>query len=406
MVVFRYRACDDTGKIITGRERAENRSEILDRLSARHLHPIEISRFGERKAAPSVEEIIARYLPIPRQRLADLFDQMATLLDAGLPITEVLQSLTDQESNLRIRHAMKTVQRRVENGSPLHEAMAAAPSVFDETCVQVVRAGEYSGQLVQVLIRLSQTIEFDMQVRRRFKEATRYPKIVVGILFLASALLLTFVVPRFASLFSKANVELPLMTKGLMASGDLVRAYWPLVVFLMLLVYVVLQFLQTSREMSHQLDRFRTSIPVFGTLRMKIEMSRSFKILSLLIESGVDILSVFQLASRITRNHLLSSAFLRIREQLERGESVARSLQDMPLFPKAARQMIILGERAGTLDTSLDKISRMYERETAASLKRLNSMIEPILILGIGGMVVFFALAIFLPMWDLIKVIR
>lgn len=406
MDVFRYRACSDTGKIVTGQERAENQSEILDRLSARNLHPIRISRLGEKKTAPTVEEVIARYLPIPRRRLADLFDHLATLLDAGIPIVDVLRSVSEQESNLRVREAMKAVCRRVENGSTLHEAMAAAPSVFDLTCIQVVRAGEHSGKLVQVLIRLSQTIEFDLQVRRRFKEATRYPKIVIGILFFASALLLAFVVPRFATLFAKANVELPLVTRGLIAAGGLVKVYWPLVLFLLLLAYVVFQLLQSSREVSHHLDRFRTRIPIWGAMQLKIEMSRSFKILSLLIESGVDILSVFQLASGITRNRLLSSAFLRIREQLERGESLGRALQDIPLFPKTARQLIILGERAGTLDQSLDKISQMYERETATVLKRLNSMIEPILILGIGGVVIFFALAIFLPMWDLIKVIR
>ena len=406
MAVFRYRACDDSGAMTSGQESADSRSEVLAMLMNQHLHPIEVKPVEADAPPPTVEETLARFLPVPRQGVADLFDQLATLLDAGIPIIEALRGVTEQESNLRIREAMKRVCRRVEDGMPLYSAMASVSAVFDETCVRVVKAGEQSGKLVPVLIRLSQTIEFDLTIRKKFKEATRYPKMVVGTLILTAGLLLTFVVPRYANLFAKAEVDLPISTYILVVVGDVVGEYWMPMVCAVLLLYAVNRLVLRDKGLSTHLDSLRMRIPIWGVLQLKIEMSRSFKILSLLIESGVNILNAFQLVSGITRNGLLTKAYLRVRDRLEHGESVATALQDIPLFPKAARQMIVLGERAGRLDESLDKISQMYERDTTASIKRMTSMVEPALIVGIGGIVIIFALSIFLPMWDLIKVVR
>jgi len=404
--LYRFRACDDSGVIQTGEESADSEAQIFELISSRQLHPIRVTRVDFGSKTVSIEEVIARYLPIPRQRIADFFDQLATLLDSGISIVDALRGIADQESNFRIHEALKRICRTVESGSPLYSAMEAEPHVFDETCVRVVQAGEHSGKLVQVLIRLSQTMEFDIQVRRKFREATRYPKMVLSALFVTAGLLLAFVVPRFASLFGKAGVQLPFATQMLIDSGSLVKGYWPLMLFFFLFFYVAWRTVTRNRELAHFLDEWRMKIPVLGPLRFKIDMSRSFKILALLIESGVNILQVFDLIAGVTRNRLLSSSFLKIREQLERGESVSKAFQDIPLFPKTARQMLILGERAGRIDESLDKISQMYERDADSAIKRLNSLVEPILIVGIGCLVILFALAIFLPMWDLIKVVK
>lgn len=406
MAVYRYRACDDTGNVTSGELTTHSREEVLRGLEEQRLYPIHIEKVDSSTIPISVEEAIVHYFPVPRQRIANLLDQMATLLDAGIPIVDILYGIEEQESNARIREAIKKVRVQVENGAPLYAAMESCLGVFDETCVRAIQAGEQSGKLVPVLIRLSQTIEFDLQVRHRFAEATRYPKIVLTALLIAAGFLLSFVVPRFASLFARANVELPLATKVLIGLGTGVQQYWPLLLCLGLLGYVVLHLLRMNQDSAPKLERLRMKIPIWGDLKLKVEMSRTLNVLAMLIESGVNILNVFQLAAGMTKNYSLATAFLKIRNRLEHGESLSQSIGELALFPKAARQMIILGEKAGRLDESFEKISKLYEKEASDLIKRIHSMIEPFMILCIGILVIVFALAIFLPMWDLMKVVR
>ncbi|RJP35197.1 MAG: type II secretion system F family protein [Candidatus Omnitrophota bacterium] len=406
MPVFHYRASNAQGTVIEGKEFAENMDQILQLLADRNLHPIQVLSPDAQRRIPTIEELLSRKLPVSRRQIAIFFDQLAMMLNSGISIVDALKSLEEQRISLRLKEALVKIRENVEQGVPLHLAMRECGDLFDEASIRVVESGEQSGQLDVSLVRLTEMIEFDLEIRKKFKEATRYPKIVIGTLVLAVGILITAVIPRFSNLFDRANIDLPILTKILLNSHTLFIGNWAVLVAFLILLYVLKHLIQRDKKLSVEYDRWKTKIPFVGGLNIKIEMSRIFKIQAMLIESGVDILTALKLAAGIAQNRLVAAAFLQVREKLEEGNSLASSLDSIPLFPSMARRMIILGEKTGRLSESLTKVSNMYERQTTATIKQISGLIEPMLIIVIGCVIIMFALGIFLPMWDLVKVIR
>ncbi len=406
MPIYHYRACNDQGTMIDGKEFAEDMDHFLQFLEERKLHPIHVTAPETEEAVPTVEEVLSKKLPVPKQQIAVVFDQLAMMLDSGLSIVEALQSLEEQKFNLRLKNALTKIRKQVEEGIPLHLAIRDCSDVFDEASIRVVEAGEQTGQLDVALIRLTEMIEFDIEIRKKFKEATRYPKIVVGTLCIAIGILITVVIPRFSTLFTRANIDLPILTKVLLFLQAFLTQNWPLLLFFLLLLYIVHRMIHKDPNASEKYEHWKMKIPLWGGLTIKIELSRIFRILAMLIESGVDILSSLKLASCVTQNKVVTKAFLEVRENLEEGNSLASSVENIPLFPSMARRILILGEKTGRLSESFEKVSKIYERQTTGTIKKISSMLEPVLIISIGLVIIIFALGIFLPMWDLIKVIR
>jgi MSHA biogenesis protein MshG len=405
MPTFYYRACDRYGNVTEGKEKGETEAQVIRLIESRELRLIRIDR-KIRNPIPSLEEAISQRLPVARQQLAFLFDQLGMMLSAGISIGESLQSVEEQASNLRLRKCIKQIGKRVQEGIPLHTAMMDHTDIFDETIIRVVEVGEHTGQLDVSLFRLAEMIEFDLSVQQRFKEATRYPKLVVVTLVLAGLLMINVVIPKFARLFTQSNMELPITTKILLGFYSVFNQNWPLLLFLCLMGYVALHFLQKNLLFAEQLESLRHKVPVLGELRLKIELNRIFRILSLLIDSGVDLLKSLKLVSQITQSPLLKRMLLTLRDELDGGESLPMALGKVTFIPRMAKRMLSIGEKTGRLSDSLNKISEIYERETSITIRKMSSLLEPILIVFIGMIVIVFALGIFLPMWDLIKVVK
>jgi len=403
---FYYTACNDQGDKVKGRLSADNQSQVLSQLEEKKLYPIKIYSDKNAPKKNSVENEISRRLPVPKKTLSMMFDQLSMMLSSGISIVEALQSMEDQTTNIRLQETLSRIRSMVEEGIPLHIAMREQSDIFDEASLRIIEVGEHTGQLDAALSRLSSMLDFDIMIQKRFAEATRYPKIVLITLGAAACLLASVVVPRFASMYTNSSVELPWPTKILLGSYDVVRIYWPLIIALGLLFSVVFMILKRHSTTSMRIEEAVLRFPVWGALRLNIELSRIFRILAILIDSGVDILSSFKLISKITKTEILSLAIMDARSKLEKGQSMASALDDIPFFPRMARRMILLGEKSGKLSESLLKLSEIYEKDTQTKIKTISGLMEPILIVFIGIIILVFALAIFLPMWDLIKVIK
>ncbi|MBI1387906.1 MAG: hypothetical protein GC154_05615 [bacterium] len=406
MAEFHYRASDEQGRITEGTLSAESRGAVIHSLGERGLSPIRIDGAAKSKRNASVEETLYRALPISRAKIAAVYEQLSLMMGSGVSLVDGLQALEEQADDFRIREVLAQVRSKVEEGVALHTAMRDRPDVFDDLSVHVAEAGEQSGQMDKALGRLAGMIEFDIQIKRRLNEATRYPKIVLCILAGAVCILLSLVVPKFAAMFENARVQLPLVTRVLIFGYRGVLDYWPIAAFVALLAIVGLTLARRRPRYDMMMESFKIRAPITGALQLKIEISRIFRMLGVLLDSGVDILNALELATRIARNKVLAAGLSDMRRSIENGQSLTDSLERLPFLPKMAKRMIVLGDKSGRLSQSLIQLSDIFERQTQSTIKSIGGMLEPMLIVAIGVVVLLFALGIFMPMWDMIKVVQ
>ncbi len=406
MATFFYRACDDQGNVKEGRLSADSKQEVLNHLEERHLHPIHIESLEPKGKRKKIEHFIIRSMPISKRKIAFFFDQLSLMMSSGVTFVEALQTIRDQTDDRRLKDVLMDICEKVEKGLQFHVALEDHPTVFDEVTIRLVEAGERSGKMEATLFRIAGMIEFDIKIKQRLRDATRYPKIVIGILFVAVALLVSLVIPKFSEMFIKAEVALPIVTQLLIFGYQSLLNYWPLILFMMLLLYLIYYVLQQDTRFVYMVERLKIRMPYTSSIVLKIELSRVFRMLSILLDSGIDILNAIELITKITQNKVLALGFRDMKNKLEQGISLPESLNAIPYLPKIARRMIILGDKSGYLSKNLVKLSEIYEKQTQLSIKSVSSMLEPILIVFIGILVLVFALGIFLPMWDLIKVVK
>lgn len=401
-----YRACDTHGKITEGRDNAESTQLVEERIRRQSLFPISIQEYGKQSNSPTVEEYLSRMFKVPKAQLIFFYDQLASLIESGMSIHEALQTLEEQVSNKRLMFALRDIREKVEGGTPFHAALEDHKNIFGIMAVRVVDSGEKTGKLELCIAHLAEMLEFEQEVISKFRDATRYPKFVVGAIIIASGILLTVVLPNFMQLFQRAGVELPWMTQLLFIAQTILMNGWGFILLGGIFCYTLFQMASRDATIIIAFEKLKLKIPFWGDLELKIEMSRIFKMLAVMLESGVDILTSLDMASKISRHHLVANAFLDVKKQLEEGDSITNALKNVYLFPKMSRRMIMLGDRSGQLGETLEKISEIYEKQTSEHLKKLSNYIEPLLIVSIGVIIVIFAMGIFLPMWDLIKVLR
>lgn len=406
MPAFAFRASNADGRIIEGERNSPSSYRLQQELTREGLFPIEIEAKSGGDGTQAVEDVLSDWLPVPRKSLANLYDEIATLLEAGLPILEALKIVLPQTKPRKLATALADILSDVEEGIPVNVAMARHPELFDETSIRMIEAGEFSGSLDRAMRRVVEMIEFDLEIQGRIKAATRYPKLVLSTLLIGLLVILLVVMPKFITLFNSAGAELPLITQALLAVQHLMTGGWPILLALALVLYATYAFLRSHKSGDRLLQTLIHRIPLVGSLRLKIEMSRVFHILGMMLECGVEILASIQLAARITDHITLSEAMHRFHKRLEAGDSISDAISEDPFFPPLVQRMIIIGDKTGRLGDTITKLSHVYEKQSQSSIKRFSEGIEPFLIAIIAFFVLIFAMAIFLPMWDLVKVVN
>ena len=332
--------------------------------------------------------------------------QLYTLQKAGLPMLGSLYAIRDQSGNATMEEVVDQIAKRIESGSKLSEAMENYPLVFSPVYISMVRSGEISGRLSEILDRLASLGEHDEKVQMHIKSAMRYPIIVVVSLIVGFISLILFVVPKFTDLFGRYDAALPLPTQALVLIYTMITTYWWLALILIGVAFFgTLKFVSTPFGRMTA-DKVILRVPVFGPLLLKISLSRFCRITSTLLTSGVPILQILDLVKDVVGNVYISSAVVNIRQSVNDGKGMLAPMRASGLFPPVVTQMVAVGEETGKLDELLTHVSDYYDSQIDYTINNLVSLIEPILILFLGGTVLFIALGIFMPMWGLMKVFK
>lgn len=402
---FKYRVRDKWGRPLSGVIEAPSREAAGERLWQLGYFPISLKE--ERKeGAPDLGRIWERF---QRVKLVDLIfftQQLSTLYKAGLPLLSGLESILEQTENKKLKTILEKVKRQVEGGSTLSEAMARHPQAFPLVYVNMVRAGETSGMLGEALDRFISLAERELNNKQKLKEATRYPKIIVLALAVAFVVLMTFVIPRFAQIFGQFKTPLPWPTRLLINSHEFFQNNW----FLILAAGVGLllglnQYLRTANGRALW-DRLKIRLPLLGPIFLKVALSRFAFVFVMLNRSGVPILQTLEIAAATIDNSEVAQAIEEIRRKIKSGKNLALAMKETKKFTPLVVQMVAIGESSGTLDGMLMRISEYYDRDIDNAIKKMSTLIEPVLTLGLGVVVLFLALAVFLPWWNMASLFR
>ncbi|NQT55930.1 MAG: type II secretion system F family protein, partial [Desulfobacteraceae bacterium] len=398
MPIYKYKARDKFGKAVTGVMEALDSEMAASQVDDLGYIPVSIQ---EKKKDVISLDFLQRYIKVSVEDLILFSRQLSTLFSAGIPLLSGLNTLAEQTENKRMKETINTVRNDVEGGSSLSDALRKHPRVFSALYVGMIQAGETAGTLDEILDRLATITEHEKDTRARIKEATRYPKMVITAISAAFIVLVTFVIPKFATMFNKLGGTLPLPTRVMININHIIHHYWYLMVVVTAAIVLGFRWYTNTRSGRLKWDGLKLRIPVFGPLFLKIAMSRFTHILGMLMRSGVPILDILEITSATVDNTVIIQEIHKLRESVMEGSGLSQPLKKSGIFTPTVTQMISVGEQSGKLDEMMDKVSKYYDLEVEYTIKNLSTLIEPVLIVVIGGMVLFLALAIFLPMWDM-----
>lgn len=407
MTTFACKTRDGSGTLVERVVEAGSQREAMDLLRASGLVPIQVrkQRAGGAAGDGATGRFGRRRRVKPREVL-DVTTRLAAALRAGVPILASIGLMRDQARNPALREVLAAIHEEIEGGQPLSAALAEHPTVFSEVYVNSVAAGELSGTLEQLLDNLAEFLEADITVRSDVRSALLYPAILISTLGLAVTVLMVFVVPRFAVMYSDMSSDLPLPTQILVGVSNLVTGnLLALVALGGALVYGAQRFLRTPSG-RHKADALLLRIPVLGKMIDTAITLRAVQMLGLFCEVGLPILDGLAIIARTTRNSHIRGRLEEMADAVACGETLSGAMQDAECFDPAVRQMIATGENTGSLEASCRTVTIQLKKDLGYLTRNLSMFIEPIMTLFLAVIVLFVALATFLPMWDMVKVVN
>lgn len=398
MPVFQFQARSSEGKIVNGEIDAANETEARIRLRAQRLSPMKIST---NTGKVSGGKGFGMSDGVSQKDLQVFTRQFAVLINSGVPIVQSLQSMGKGTKSVGLSNALVRITERVERGRRLAEALADEPKVFDRLYINLVRAGEEAGALDTVLQRLAEYIEKAVKLKGKIKAALFYPAAIVVVAIGVISAIMIFVVPKLAAMFKESGQELPGLTIMVMNISDWCQSYWYIIVAGLVGVPMFLKMYHETEDGRKTLDGFILGIPLFGSMVQKAAIARFSRTLATLLSSGVSIIEALDIASTTVGNYILEKQFGTAKDSIAKGRTLAEPLRKIPYVPQMVVQMIAIGEDTGNLDQMLNKVADFYEDEVEAATSALTSMIEPILMVVLGGAIAIIVLAMYLPIFNL-----
>jgi MSHA biogenesis protein MshG len=407
MAKFNYRARTNTGAAVQGVLEAANMDAVASQLLQTGITPIQISKAEE--SQPGALDGLSRYLGFGKPGIDDLIlfcRQSYSLARAGVPIIRGFRLLAESSTNKIFAETLDAVSADLEAGRDLSTSMSRHSDIFSPLFVNIIRVGETSGKLDSAFLQLHEYYERDKETARQLKSALRYPMFVVIAMVIAVVILMTFVIPKFSAFYAANGLTLPVPTRIIMAISNFMIDYW-LLVFggAGLAIYAFLRFIKTDIGCLWW-DERKIRFWIIGSIVLRGTMGRFARTLAMALKSGVPILQAITVTARAVGNEYASTKIISMRMSIERGESLLRAASKEKVFTPLALQMFAVGEESGRLDEMLDEIAGFYEREVDYAVKNINSLIEPVLTVGMAALVLLLMLGVFLPMWNLVDMIK
>ncbi len=377
---YLYKAVKFDGEAVEGELEAENEAAVVRHLQGQGLIPVDTRPAGGLRAQLTRR----RKRGMSQKEIGVITRELATLLEAGLTLDRSLQILLELTSEEHLRQVLSDLQERVRGGATFSSALDAQDGQFPRLYVNMVRAGEASGALDQVLVRLADYLERTAELRETVTSALVYPTVLLVVAGLSVIMLLVFVVPQFTVLFEDMGEALPLPTQIVVAIGDLFRNYWwAMLTVIAVTALMIERWLQNPR-VRERFDHRLMGLPLVGDLIWKMETARFCHTLSTLLKNGLPLLNALTLAKEVVSNRKLAGLLDEAGEDLKRGRGLAEPLASRKALPQMAMQMIRVGEESGSLDAMLEKVAHIYDRETRSSVQGMLTLLEPVLIIGLG----------------------
>jgi type IV pilus assembly protein PilC len=399
---YDYKVRDRSGSLVTGQLVGDSETLVLQRLREMGMTPVEVKKAGTGLKM----EINLRPGRVKLKQIAVFCRQFATMVNSGLPILRALSILADQTQSAELAKVLVQVRTDVEQGSSLSGAMGKHPKAFNNLFISMVKAGETGGVLDDVLLSLASQIEKEVELRRKIKSAMTYPVVVVALVTLILAAMLLFVVPQFETIYTNLGGQLPLPTRILLGVSEAFRKYWYVIALGIGVGSFVFRRYKKTDQGRARVDALKIRIPVFGPLFHKVALARFSSTLGMLLRAGVPILQALDNVKETVNNRVIADAVDDVKTSVREGESMAKPLGKHKVFPPMVVQMLAVGEETGAVDTMLDKVAEFYNNEVTATVEALTSLIEPLLIAIIGGMVGAAVIALYMPMFNIINLIQ
>ena len=400
MAVYHFKGVTSSGRNVSGIRNADGVRTLQNMLRKDGIFPTEIQQQKEREKSGDIDikKLTAR---VSTRELSVVTRQLATLLKAGVTLVESLSAVIDQSENPNLKVVLSQVKQKVNEGSSLADAMAQHPKVFPELYCNMIRAGESSGALDIVLHRLADFTESQAKLRSKVIGTLTYPAIMILIGIGILGILMVVVIPKITKIFEDREASLPLPTKVLLGVADFFRDYWwAVLLVLVLFVVFMVQYIKTEHG-REKWDRFKLDMPIAGRIIRMLAISRFSKTLSTLLKSGVPLLTAMSIVRSIVNNQILADAIDDARVSIKEGESIASPLRRSGEFPPLVIHMIAVGERSGQLEEMLENVAISYQEQAENRINALTTLLEPLMIVFMGGAVGFMVLSILLPIMQL-----
>ncbi|MGQ0510920.1 MAG: type II secretion system F family protein [Betaproteobacteria bacterium] len=405
MAGFHYRGRNVRGELVTGRLEGADSGAVADQLLTSGVTPVEIRAAGESVSVQAPDWIRKLFAPGVRDIDLMLFSrQMYTLQKAGVPILRALAGLQESATNPTFKEVIGDLRASLDAGRELSAAMRRHPEVFNPFYISLVRVGETTGQLEESFNRLFLYLEFERETRQRVKAAVRYPIIVVVVIAVAIAIVNFAVIPAFAKIFEANKVPLPLLTRFLIGMSDFFINYWYVLLGAIVGAVAWVRVTLATDQGRYAWDRIKSRLPIAGPILLRATLARFARSMSLAVRAGVPIVQSLSVVADVVDNRHIAQRIEQMRDGVERGESILRTATVAGVFTPTVLQMIAVGEETGELDDLLAEVADMYEREVDYDVKNLAASIEPILTIALGILILILALGVFLPIWDMGRV--
>ncbi|HEY1275895.1 MAG TPA: type II secretion system F family protein [Thermoleophilaceae bacterium] len=404
MATYAFKALDLSGSPTKGEMEADDKHGVAAQLRGRGLIVIDI----EEQAPASANDILARFRRVKADDLVIGTRQLSTMVNSGMSLLRALYVIEEQTENDKLRETWVAVRKDVEAGLALSDALAKHPAIFNELYVAMVQAGETGGILDQTLVRVAEQLEKDAALRRQIKAAMIYPILIGSFALIVLVALVAFLVPVFEKIFKDFGGELPAITKFTVWLSHLITGKWYILIAVVWAIVFVFRKWKNSKRGRIQWDRLKLKFPMkIGDIVQKVALARFSRTFSGLIAAGVPMLEAIDITGRTSGNKVVEMAMEDVRESVKKGGSLTAPMTKVPeAFPVMVTQMIGVGEETGALETMMTKVADFYEDQVAAAVKALTSILEPVMIIVVGGIVGFIVIAMYLPMFKVYDQIK
>jgi len=403
MATYAYKALDLQGAPSKGEIDGDDKQAVAANLRAKGLIVLDI----EEQVPKSAGDILARFKKVSASELTIMTRQLSTMVSSGMSLLRALYVLEDQAESDKLKETLVAVRKDVEAGISLSDALAKHPQVFNELYTAMVAAGETGGILENTLRRVADQLEKDEELRRQVKSAMVYPCLIGGFALLVLVALVAFLVPVFAGVFEDFGGELPAITKFTVALSDFITGKWYMAMLLTWGVVFGFRKWKASESGRMQWDKFKLRVPwKIGDIVQKVCIARFSRTFSALVAAGVPMLEAIDIVGKTSGNKVIEKAMVDVRASVTKGGTISTPMRAAPVFPTMVTQMIGVGEETGALDAMMTKIADFYESEVEASVKALTSILEPVMIVVVGGIVGFIIIAMYMPMFQVYDQIK